>query len=255
MVFSFSIFQFLWQILMRSRFCFIFLFFLFQGVFAQSDSLSPFRMPGLSGVKGKGSSVGNNTINISLGHFIRGGTVITYERLLGEKGLALYGGLGFSVRDVIGQYSINHSGPIVKDMMADIQELGGGLMVDVGAKYYFEKLLGNTFIGAGVTSITNNMIVNYGFDYLQNDVVTNRNYKLNYRNNEVKFMIGMASDPQNKFFNEFSIGPKIRFLNYDYVDATDNPDRNSDYDYIVTNGSKQEVRFRIFFGWKMGVRF
>jgi hypothetical protein len=48
---------------------------------------------------------------------------------------------------------------------------------------------------------------------------------------------------------------KIRFLNYDYVDATDNPDRNSNYDYIVTNGNKQEVRFRVFFGWKMGVRF
>ena len=63
------------------------------------------------------------------------------------------------------------------------------------------------------------MIVNYGFDYLQNDVVTNRNYKLNYRNNEVKFMIGMASDPQSKFFNEFSIGPKIRFLDYDKINS------------------------------------
>lgn len=224
-------------------------------LFAQTDTLSLFRSPGQSGVKGKGNSVGNNTINISLGHFIRGGTVITYERLIEEKGISFYGGLGFSARDFIGQYSSEHSGPIIKDRIAKIQSLGPGLMLDFGAKYYFEKLLGNTFVGVGITTIKNNVDVNYGFDYLENGVVTNKTYHLNYSNNEIKCMIGLASDPQNKFYHEISIGPKIRFLNYEYVDSENNKDQNSRYDYLVSSGTKQEVKYRLFLGWKMGVRF
>jgi len=224
-------------------------------IFAQSDSLSPFRLAGQSGVKSKGSAVGSNSINISLGHLIRGGTVVTYERLIGEKGISLYAGIGFSARDILGQYSLDHSGPILIDQMARINKIGIGRMLDFGVKYYFEKLLGNTFVGFGITSIKNNLKAAYGFEYLQNGIVTNNTYNLTYTNNEIKLVLGLASDPENKFYNEFSFGPKVRFLNYDYLDSKYNTNSNSNYNYIVTKGIKQEVKFRLFLGWKMGVRF
>jgi hypothetical protein len=67
-------------------------------------------------------------------------------------------------------------------------------------------------------------------------------------------MIVTVNDPESRFYNEFSIGPKIRFLDYDKINSEFIVDNNGGY-YNNTKKNREEVKFGVFVGWKMGVRF
>jgi len=222
---------------------------------AQSDSISLFRAPGKSGVKNNINSGGNNLISFSLGHFVRGGTIISYERLLGKSGISVFAGAGFSLLDFWGQYSIFDDNSLLINDAASISSFEMGSIYDFGAKYNFDKYLGGLFIGAGFTSITNtvfagqNEIFNFG-----SSSVSSTNLRLNYTSNELRVMIGTVNDPESRFYNEFSIGPKIRFLYYDKINSEFIVDNNGAY-YNNTKKNREEVKFGVFVGWKMGVRF
>lgn len=221
---------------------------------AQSDSLSLFRSPGNSGVINRENSVGNNLIGFSLGHLSRGGTVVSYERLLGASGFSLYAGLGFSLRDIWGQYEFGNDYPILYDDLSEIKNLEIGRILDVGAKYYFEKQTGGFFIGTGYTSINNTIYTGYDFAFEYKGSQTNSSLKLNYSSNEIKFILGHVNSQESRFYNEFAFGPQIRILGYDKVQYERGSTLNG-IRYTVTKNYTEELKFGLFFGWKIGFRF
>jgi len=237
----------------------IFFAFIFVNIFtlqllAQSDSISLFRAPGKSGVKSSDKSVGSNLFGISLGHLSRGGTVLSYEKLLGTSGISIYAGLGISLIDIWGQYSISKERSILFDNFSEVKNIDIGMIFDVGAKYYFEKQTGGFFIGTGFTSINNTIYTGYDFAYEYKGSISNSTIKLNYTSNEIKFILGHVNSQNDKFYNEFSFGPQFRFLEYNQVQYQFGSSING-IRYTATKEYIEEVKVGLFLGWKIGFRF
>jgi hypothetical protein len=221
---------------------------------AQSDSISLFRTPGKSGVKSRANSVGNNLLGISLNHLSRGGSSISYERLIGGTGLSAYAGIGISLRDVWGQYSYSREGPIIYDDFSEVKNFTFGRILDFGLKYYFEKQTGGFFIGSGLTSITNTIYTGYDFAYEYKGIQTNSTLKLNYTSNEIKLILGHVNSQEDRFYSEFALGPQLRFMGYDQVQYERGSTING-IQYTVTKDYIEEIKIGIFLGWKIGLRF
>lgn len=241
---------------MRFLITIFFIFILNFCASAQSDSLSLFHQS----VKGKEQAkTGNykNAISFNILQIIRGGALLSYERAIGNTGLAATAGIGICKFDALGQIYLRrltqyyNSGESVT-----VTKVGTKIkpLFDFGLKFYTDDIMGGSYFGLGFTSINNTVNLKYTYE----SYVLPVNFRqLDYRSNDFKFMFGFSNRNDKKFYHDISIGAGYRFINYEYLTVKD-----TFYTSIYSTVSEDIIKEKntnqtiwIFAAWKMGLRF
>lgn len=240
---------------MKVFFAFVLVLFIQLKTFAQTDSLSIFHQSPNNASLSK-DGVYKNAVNFNILQILRGSALISYERLLGTSGFALTAGAGICKFDALGQiyfrqlsYYYNLDNYVTKSG-TKIKPL-----YEIGLKYYYEQLMGGSYIAGAFTSIKNTVNLQpFGYQYYVN-TPSNIN-QLDYRSNELKLLIGFTNANNQRFYHDFSIGFGYRFIQYEYyyIKGTNNASGNSAYSYELDKGNKTNQTPWFFISWKMGLR-
>jgi hypothetical protein len=229
--------------------------------FAQNDSLDIFRTPSKSNGGGKAKSVGGyNSLSVSLSHLGRGGSIITYERLINNTPIAIFVGYGFTKIDYIGQFSFENEEFYFSNDYTEKKEAELNAAFDLGLKYTFDEELGGNYIGFCYSSYENGITTQVDNDY-DITITSQRSHKLNYSSKDFKLIYGSMGESDRRFYSDFSIGAGLRFVDYQILDVTEVPVNinngyySYDLEYEVTKKSYNEVKPWLFIGWKIGLRF
>lgn len=239
----------------------LFIFFWSLNLMAQNDSLNVFRNSSKTNSGSKShAGGGNNSLSLSLAHIGRGGTILTYERLINNTPIAIFAGYGFSKMDFIGQFSLDDEDFFYSNLYTEKKSADMGTAFDIGMKYAFDEELGGNYLGLCYSSYQNSIIqeVDYYYDV---SASSSRSNRLNYSSKEFKLVYGSMGDSESRFYNDFSVGAGLRILNYQKLDITEVPvvNNNNYYGYetefVVNKRWHSEVKPWLFIGWKIGLRF
>lgn len=216
-------------------------FFYYLQVSAQSDTVSLFHNS-TSAASNKSTNLHKNAINWNLFQLTRGGILVNYERILGNSGFAITAGIGVSVFDPLGQFYVKKFAYYYKpdNYYSNERETTIRALYDIGAKYYFDKEMGGSYLGTGFTSIANTVGLS----------ISKSKYQLDYRSNEIKFLIGFENENDNQFYNDFNFGFGYRMINYENLVF---PDPNNPLQPIEVSKTNQTPW--LFMSWKVGLRF
>lgn len=243
---------------------FLMTFGLFNFCDAQEDSLEVFRTPSKvnANANSAAGNTGKNALSLSIAHLGRGGTMLTYERLINNTAFSVYAGIGLMSHDILGQWSWLDGEYIYTNVEASRTSVDLGKSFDLGFKYLYDKELGGSYVGLAYSSYSN--VINLSVDKYQLLVANESSaHKLNYNSREFKFVYGFINDAGSNFYNDFNFGLGFRMLNYQTLEITEVngnsfSSNNSYYTQSTITArekSQTEVKFKIFIGWKMGLRF
>ena len=213
-------------------------------VSAQSDTVSLFHNS-TSAASNKSTNLHKNAINWNLFQLTRGGILVNYERILGNSGFAITAGIGVSVFDPLGQFYVKKFAYYYKpdSYYSNERETTIRALYDIGAKYYFDKEMGGSYLGTGFTSIANTVGLS----------ISKSKYQLDYRSNEIKFLIGFENENDNQFYNDFNFGFGYRMINYENLVFTNTTNPLQPIEVSKVNKTNQTPW--LFMSWKVGLRF
>ena len=241
----------------------IFLCLLVNVANAQDDSVSVFRKNPNTGSSNSPLNTGNrNVISFGLNHIARGGPTLCYEREFVKPNIALYAGFGISFMDIVGQYSFDSSLEFYPEDNYSVKTMESpGRIIDLGIKFLDAAAWDNSYICFGYTFISNNTKRKIDADY---EVANNgaRSYNLSYMSNEIKLVIGATNYNDSRLYIDGSIGPGLRFFNYQKLNITDDPfvlynltPQNGAREIEVDRVKEVKLKLWLYIGLKMGLRF
>ncbi len=229
-------------------------FFYYLQVSAQSDTVSLFHNS-TSAASNKSTNLHKNAINWNLFQLTRGGILVNYERILGNSGFAITAGIGVSVFDPIGQFYVKKFAYYYKpdNYYSNERETTIRALYDIGAKYYFDKEMGGSYLGTGFTSIANTVGLSINNYDANSALINSSKYQLDYRSNEIKFLIGFENENDNQFYNDFNFGFGYRMINYENLVFTNTTNPLQPIEVSKVNKTNQTPW--LFMSWKVGLRF
>lgn len=246
---------------MKALHLLILFFFICQLACAQSDTVSIFHQsPNPTNAQTSGHfGTFKNVLSLNLFQAVRGGLLVNYERLIGQKGLALVLGTGFCSFDPLGQFYVKEFQYYYERNLRVVHREKSELLpiFDFATKYYFTKSAGTVYLDAGFTRIKNSVTLDFQYspEYYAN--LDSKLKRLNYSSNELKFLFGFTNDNKKKFYHDFSLGFGYRFIEYDYLvpEKVKIYPNSSEFVYMLSKKTSTNQTPWLFMAWRMGVRF
>jgi len=227
----------------------------------QEDTLSVFRSNSNTSFNNNNSKFRfKNTVSVSVNYLARGGAILSYERFFPRRKLSIYGGYGISVNDFIGRFTYDNLELYKPDDYSSQKVKTMGRIIDVGFKFIDLDVWENFYMAFGYTYLSNYFTRTIDGKYQVADH-NPRIYNLEYRSDEVKFVLGCTNDPQNRFYLDAHIGPGFRLIHEEKIQIND--DLLVLYNLIPTPNVREievdkenefNLKFWVFVGLKMGIR-